>query len=319
MGATVFVHIEQIPEPVHQRLAELTPPGLEVLLWQDLDESGRERALARCDFLLVASNPIGAAVFDRAPNLRFVQKTGVGVDNIDLDAARSRGVQVANTPGANAVSVAELTILHILAVYRRLLTVDTGLRRGEWMMWKFRASSFELHGKTHGVIGLGHVGKQVAPRSHALGTRVLYYDIRHPEPDEAAALGVEYADLPDLLARADVVSVHVPLDASTRHLIGAAELALMKPSAILVNVARGGVVDEAALVAAIRDGRLAGAGVDVWEPEPPLAEHPLFDLPTAVVTPHVGAGTVEAGLAMYRAALLNLGRVANGEQPEAVW
>jgi len=241
------------------------------------------------------------AVFGAVPELRLVSKYGVGLDMIDLDAARRHGVTVHWTPGVNRQAVAELTIAFIIALHRRLLPLNDDLRQGRWHQ---PPGTRQLSSSTVGIIGCGHVGKEVAKLCRAFGATVLAYDIR-----DYAEFYREHAivatDFGTLLGSADIITVHVPLDDTTRGMIGAAQLAVMQPSAIVINTARGGIVDESAVKAALKAQRLAGAAFDVFESEPPQ-DLELLSLPTVVATPHIGGSTVDAVLSMGRAAITGL-------------
>jgi len=239
-------------------------------------------------------------VFAAVPELRLVSKYGVGLDMIDLDAARRRGVAVRWTPGVNRQSVAELTIAFMIALCRRIVPLAADLKAGVWGTGGGR----QLSSATIGIVGCGHVGQTVARLCRAFGAEVLAHDI------------VDYADfyrensvsavpLDTLLRASDIVTVHVPLDASTRNMIDARALALMKPTAFFINAARGGIVDERALMSALMEKRLAGAAADVFALEPAI-DNDLLTLPTFIGTPHVGGSTEEAVLAMGRAAITGL-------------
>jgi D-3-phosphoglycerate dehydrogenase len=241
------------------------------------------------------------AVFDAVPELRLVSKYGVGLDMIDLDAARRRGVVVRWTPGVNRQAVAELTIALIINLYRRVLPLTADLRAGRWHQ---PAGGRQISSSIVGIVGCGHVGKQVARLCRAFGATVLAHDIVSYDEFYRDA-GVTPTDLHTLLDEADIVTIHTPLDATTRGMIGDAELARMKPTAILINTARGGIVDESALKAALINGRLAGVGLDVFASEPPT-DLELLSLPNVAATPHIGGSTVDAVLAMGRAAINGL-------------
>jgi phosphoglycerate dehydrogenase-like enzyme len=244
---------------------------------------------------------LDAVLFDAVPELRVVSKYGVGLDMIDLDAARRRGVVVRWTPGVNRQSVAELTIAFMIALCRRIVPLATDLQRG---VWGHGRGARQISSATIGIIGCGHVGGTVARLCRAFGARVLANDI----VDRTAfyrAHGIEPMTFEALLRESDIVTIHTPLDASTRGLVDARALALMKPTAFLVNTARGGIVDEAALKAALVEQRLAGAAADVFEVEPPTGAERL-QLPVFLGTPHVGASTNDAVLAMGRAAIAGL-------------
>jgi D-3-phosphoglycerate dehydrogenase len=219
-----------------------------------------------------------------------VGRAGVGVDNIDVEAASRAGIAVVNAPTANTLAAAEHTMALILALARRVAAADASVRRGEWRRADFMGT--ELGGKTLGIVGLGRVGLAVADRARAFAMNLLGSD---PLVSAEAAMtyGVRLVDVDELLAESDVVSLHVPLVAATRGLLDAARLASMKPGALLINVARGGVVDEAALADALTNGRLGGAAIDVFEHEP-LGDSPLLSAPNTVLTPHLGASTADA-------------------------
>jgi D-3-phosphoglycerate dehydrogenase len=226
-----------------------------------------------------------------AGNLKVIGRAGVGVDNIDVDAATEMGVAVLNAPSGNTISAAELTLALLLALVRKVPAADRSMRAGEWDRKSF--NGVELYGKTLGLIGAGRIGSEVARRARAFGMRVLAYD-PYLTPERASAQEMEQAPLDEVLRRADVITLHVPLTEATANLIGARELSLMKKSAVLVNAARGGVINEAALCDALGSRQIAGAAFDVFEQEPLPAEHPLRALPNVVLTPHLGAATAEA-------------------------
>jgi phosphoglycerate dehydrogenase-like enzyme len=262
----------------------------------------------------VGELPEAALAPERRPKL--VQLLSAGYDKLDLERLRRAGVPAATNGGANAVAVAEHAVMLMLAVYRRLLALADVVRGGGWTeATRSDLGLHELEGKTVGLLGLGQIGRMVARRVQAFGCAVRYYDAVRLPPEQEAALGVEYLPFVDLLRAADVLSIHVPLTAQTRGLIGAAELAQMKPGAVLINTARGGIVDEEALLAALRSGRLLGAGLDVFAVEPPPADHPLRTLPNVVATPHTAGPTWESWPKRFRNAYANVARVARGEPP----
>lgn len=249
-------------------------------------------ALADADAVLVRSAArITRDVIARAPRLRVIGRAGVGVDTIDVDAATERGVAVLTAPSGNTISAAELTVALILALVRRIPAADRSMKAGEWDRKRF--DGVELHGKVLGLIGAGRIGGEVARRARAFGMRIIAFDPHLPE-DRARALEIQLAPLADVLREANIVSLHVPLTEGTAGLLGERELRSMPRGAFLVNVARGGVVDEVALARVLADGHLAGAALDVFETEPLPADHPLRSLPQVVLTPHLGASTREA-------------------------
>jgi D-3-phosphoglycerate dehydrogenase / 2-oxoglutarate reductase len=249
-------------------------------------------AIADADAVLVRSaTRITRESLARADRLKAIGRAGVGVDTIDVDAATERGIPVLTAPAGNTISAAELTFALLLALARRVPAADRSMKAGEWD--RKTLSGIELHGKTLGLIGAGRIGGEVATRARAFGMRVLAFD-PFLSAERARVLDVEAVALDDLLARADVVSVHVPLTEATSNLIGEPQLARMKKGALILNVARGGVVNESALIAALEAGHLGGAALDVYETEPLPRDHPFRQLTNVVLTPHLGASTAEA-------------------------
>ncbi len=251
-----------------------------------------ESVVENYDGLIVRSRTkVTAAILQAGAKLKVVGRAGVGVDNIDVGFATRRGIVVLNAPGGNVVSAAEHTLALMLALVRHIARADASLRAGKWERGRFKGS--ELYGKTLGLAGAGRIGSEVAKRARAFGVRVIAYD-PYLARERAEQVGIELVTLPDMLEEADFVSIHTPLTDETRGLIGAKELALMKPTAYLINAGRGGVVDELALARALQEGKLAGAALDVFEREPVPPDHPLLKLDNVVAVPHLGAATREA-------------------------
>ncbi len=253
-----------------------------------LTEAEMAEAIAEVDGVVIGVDPLGEAVLRHASRLRAISKYGIGTDNIDLGYARQAGIPVAVAAGANSESVADYAMALMLAVSRRVVQIDRQCRQGDWQ--KFNTQS--VYGKTLGLIGLGAIGRGVARRAAGFGMRVMAHDVMWNE-EAARDLGIERATVEDILCQADFVSLHLPLNNETRHMIGAAELAQMKPTAVLINTARGGIVDEAALLDALRRKAIWGAGLDVFEQEPP-ADDGWFALENVVIGCHCAASTVEA-------------------------
>jgi phosphoglycerate dehydrogenase-like enzyme len=300
-------------------ISKHVPKGFEFTAVKDSSREELMRVIRDADFFIGFGEwRIDAEVLRHAPKLKFIQKWGIGVDKYDLDALRRAGIPIAITAGVNSVAVAELAMTLMLAVYKRLIVLDRTTREGKFFKTELRMSSFELHEKTVGIIGLGNIGKRVAKRVLGFEPKALiYHDIVRKEEAERD-LGARPVSRDELLREADVVTLHVPLDASTRHMIGARELQLMKPTAVLINTCRGGVVDEEALVAALRERRILGAGIDVFEKEPTTAEHPLFALDNVVVTPHAAGATFENVHNVARHCFDNIVRFVEGQPlPEA--
>ncbi|MGH3600212.1 MAG: hydroxyacid dehydrogenase, partial [Pseudonocardiaceae bacterium] len=247
------------------------------------DRKALFQALAEAEALLVRSaTRVDAEALGHGRRLKVVARAGVGLDNIDVPAATERGVMVVNAPTSNIVSAAEHAIALLLAVARRIPAADASLRSGQWKRSSF--GGVELSGKTVGVVGLGKIGQLVAQRLAGFATELIAYD-PYVSPARAAQLGLELVDLDELLSRADAISIHLPKTPETLGLIGADQLAKAKPGVLIVNAARGGLVDEQALADAVRAGQVGGAGIDVFGTEPCTAS-PLFELPQVVVTPH---------------------------------
>jgi glyoxylate reductase len=285
-----------------------SPPSAELLA-----EARRSQGL-----LVNIADRVDAAVIEAASELRIVSQLAVGYDNIDIAAATRRGVLVTNTPGVLTETTADMAFALLLAQARRLPEADRAIRQGQWGEWKpWFLLGRDLTGKTLGIVGLGAIGQAMARRSLGFGMRVVYTS-RQRKPEAEASLGLEWLDLPRLLAQSDYVSLHMALSAETRGMIGAAQLAQMKPDAVLINTARGGVVDQAALLAALREGRIGGAGLDVFESEPLPPDDPLLGLDNVVVAPHLGSATVETRTRMSDLAVDNLLAFFRGERPPCV-
>jgi D-3-phosphoglycerate dehydrogenase len=267
-------------------------PNVEVTVQTGLSPEKLLEIIPQFDALLVRSaTQVTAEVLRAGARLRVVGRAGVGVDNINVDAATQAGIVVVNAPTGNVVAAAEHTVAMLMALARNIPQADAHVRAGLWKRDKFMG--IEVRGKFLGTVGLGRVAQEVARRAQGLGMNVLAYD-PYVTADYANQRGVELVDLDALVARADFLTLHVPLTPQTRHLISRERLATMQPTARLINVARGGIVDEQALVEAVEAGRLAGAALDVYEQEPPGADSPLRRCSNIILSPHLGGSTVEA-------------------------
>jgi D-3-phosphoglycerate dehydrogenase / 2-oxoglutarate reductase len=292
------------PGTQHILVAEsIAPEGIEALraarhevdVRTGLSAADLRETIGDYEALIVRSQvDVDADLIAAGSRLQVIGRAGVGVDNVDLDAATRAGITVVNAPTGNTIAAAEHTIALLLALARRVPTADASLRRGEWARGPLQG--VQLQGRTLGIIGLGKIGMAVAERARGLGMTLLGSD-PYVTAEQATLRGVDLVDLGELLERSDAITVHVPLSRSTTGLIGAKAIARMKAGAFVLNVARGGIVDEAALAAALQDGRLGGAGIDVFEQEPP-AGSPLLSAPNTVLTPHLGASTAEAQVAV---------------------
>jgi len=279
-----------------------------------LDPVKLERIMAdeQPDVLIAGAEPIPREVLAASPNLRVVQKHGVGVDNIDLDAATELGIAVGNAPGTNTDAVADLTVGFMLALLRSVVPAAVSTQSGGWE----RFIGHELGQLTVGVVGTGRIGRSVIQRLSGFGTRVIAFDV-YKDVQAAKTLAFRYVEFEDLLRESDIVTLHIPLMPETENLISAQQLCWMKPTALLINIARGELVDEQALAECIRVGGIAGAGVDVFATEPPQSS-PLLKLKHVIATPHIGAYTVEAMDAMARSCAETVVAVLNGQCPANV-
>lgn len=292
------------------RLSNLDADWLDIVVVEEPDKETFAAEMRDADVLMHVLEYVPATVIEAAPNLRLIQKIGVGVNTIDLDAAKAHGVAVCNMPGTNSQAVAELTITLMLAALRRVAYFDRATRGGEG--WTADLAHFdgigEVAGRTLGLVGYGEIARRVGPVAKALGARVLYTATAPKEDAEA-----EWRDLSALLAESDIVSLHLPLTESTEKMIDAEAIARMKPGAVLVNTARGGLVDEAALVEALRSGRLRAAGLDVFAVEPVDSANPLLSLDNVVVMPHIAWLTPETLERSLGVALENCRRLRDGK------
>ena len=304
----VFYISHARPE-VYAIIRAQVPPGFElVTLERDSDEERRER-IAGCEVVIVAANPLRKPLIDAAQRLELVHHQGVGwEDTTDHAELKARGIPLALTPVGTTVGVAEHTVLLMLSILKLLPFADAELREGRFHVNALRPASRELAGMTVGYVGMGRIAQAVAARLRAFGTRGVFCD-----PNVTGFADLERKSFDAVLAESDILSLHLPLTRDTRHLIRAAELARMKPGAYLVNTARGGLVDESALVAALDSGRLAGAALDVFATEPLPAGHPLTKLRNVVLTPHISAGTRDALTTKMRALFANVQRFYRGE------
>ena len=303
------------PDVILEIARALTPAGFELMI-ANPGTPEFIQASAEAEYFLGFARGMGNEFFRSAPKLKLVQLTSAGYDQVDVEAARKAKVPVSNNGGANAIAVAEHTLLLMLAVMKKLVFHHNNVVAGKWRVGDFAETrTYELAGKTVGIIGLGNIGKKVTRRVAAFDANVIYYDIARLTEDQEDALGVKFVLKEELLRAADVVSLHVPLDDSTRGMIGDEELALMKPSAIIVNTCRGPVIDEAALTRALAANRIAGAGLDVLVDEPTKPDNPLLKLPNVTVTPHSAGPTWDNWPARFRNGFDNIQRVASGRPP----
>jgi len=306
----------RLPNPAMERLRQRA----DVAVWPT-DELPPPRdiltkeAAASDGLLSLLTDRIDGALLDAAPRVRVVSNYAVGFDNVDVDAATVRGVVVTNTPGVLTETVADFAMTLLLAVARRVVEADRYTREGRWKSWEpMLFLGQDLHGATLGLVGLGRIGAAVARRAHGFNMPMLYHDVVRRE-DLERDLGLEHTSLDDLLRRADFISVHTPLTPQTRHLISTDQFRLMKSTAVLVNTARGPIVDPDALYRALADRQIWGAGLDVFEAEPVPADHPLLGLDNIIVVPHIASASVETRTRMALMAADNLLAVLSDQRP----
>ena len=305
-----------IIDPFHPRIIEgirdALPKDWRMVVASEPTEEARAVALAEADVAFVMATKMPRTLLSQAGKLRFIQKLGAGIDSIDVDYCREAGIALARLQAGNAIPVAEHTLLLMLAVCRNLPRLDAQTRAGRWDKEAVRGENQHLNGKTVGIVGFGAIGRQVARLLSGFSVNILYFDPVRAAPEDEAALGSTYASLDDLVVASDVVTLHLPLVPATAGLISAERLARMPRGAILVNAARGGLIDEAALVEALREGRLFGAGLDAFSIEPPVG-NPLLQMPNTVVTPHCAGATIDNFASIAARAVANAQSFLRGE------
>ncbi len=294
-----------------RRLDALKASGLDVAVIPPAEDAAFAEALPSCEVLWHVLKPATRTLMDAAPKLRLIQKMGAGVDTIDLAAARERGIPVCNLPGTNAQAVAEHALALMLAILRKIPQFDRETRAGKGWSWpkERQAELGEIHSKTVGLVGYGATASRLAPVLSVLGAEVIYWSRR-----EVADAKARFVSLDELIARSDIVSLHVPLNDTTRNLIDAGRLARMKRGAILINTARGGLVEPVALLSALKSGQLAGAGLDTHVVEPIEADNPLLALDTVVLAPHIAWLTLQTFERSFDLMAENCRRLAAGKE-----
>lgn len=304
----------QYPAGTYEKLRTMLPP--EQFELQAVETQQEYEDLTDVDYIIVRILKTPESVLANKPRLKAVIRWGAGYDSVDIQAAGRRRVPVINTPGVNAYAVAELTLGMMIMLNRKVLGYWNNIRHGNWDRGAF--ASLSLNHKTVGIIGSGHIGRRVAALVQSLGAQTIYYDAFRMTPQQEEFLSMTYFPLEDVLKRSDLISIHTPLLDSTYHIIGSNQLSRMKPSACLINTARGGLVDDAALVRALQSGQLAGAGLDCVEEETSAATAALLELPNVLITPHIGGSTVDLAEAMVPAIAETVCSLSRGETQEHV-
>lgn len=309
-----------LTEPIDRVGFELLAPAAEAIVASEPKLPVLLSLAPRADAFIVRAGPCPRELIYAAPNLKVIGKHGVGVDNIDIPAASERGIPVFSTPGTNAEAVVEMALAMMLSLARRLRPAQQVVEGNNYVRGRANYLAVEMQGKTLGLIGLGRIGSLLAQKcAAAFAMRVVAYDPYVKQAPSVPGTEIQLvSSLDELLARADFISIHVPLTPETRGIIGRAQLAKMKRTAYLVNTARGAVVEEEALAEALREGVIAGAGIDVFAQEPTPAEHPLFGLDNVILSPHVGGQTAEAMQKMARAVVEGVLAALHGQRPANV-
>ena len=282
-------------DQVKQMMRDLAPEDAELMfVTSKSDKEEHLRLLAEADYAAPNGITITEEYMRAAKKLKLIQLWGAGVYKYDQDTLRKYNIALQNGVGLNAAAVAEMTVLHILAVNRHLPYVDRELRKGRWLKSEMRDKCNSVYDKTVGLVGMGNIGRRVSGMLHGLNVaEILYYDLFRLSPEQEKELNVTYCKLDELVSRSDIVSLHAPLTEQTRKLMSRERIAMMKPDAILINTARGGLVDEEALIEALQNGKIRGAGLDTFAVEPPQADNPLFQMDNVVLTSHGGGAVIE--------------------------
>ncbi len=308
------IFFTRLPADTAALLTDQAPPEIDVQTYpMSTPDDEKAKLVADADFLILFPGHVVDSVLRAAKKAKLVQLVSVGFDQMNLPLCQELGIPVATNGGTNALDVAEHTIAMILALYRRFVEMDHNVRTDNWRGIDSGSTTYCIDGKTVGLIGFGQIGQRVARLLRAFGATVIYYDAYPAKPEVEQEIGVERVALDELLRRADIVSLHVPLNESTQGLINEQSLALMKSNAILVNTCRGPVVDEAALAAALQQGQIAGAALDVLVSEPPATDNPLLQLDNVLFTPHTAGVTRDTWARRGKFIFANLQRVWTGD------
>ncbi|MBS7525395.1 2-hydroxyacid dehydrogenase [Fusibacter paucivorans] len=279
------------PSGTYEMFDEMIPKDLFEI--EIIDTQEKYEALTDAEIMVLRLFKITKADIERNQNLKLIQKWGAGYDTVDIEAAGKQGVYVANSPGANAYAVSEIAILQILAVYRNLIIQDEAMRKGEWTKTVYVDRSYCILNKVVGLVGCGNIGKDVAKRVQAFGATVQYYDMYRMSQEEEAKLGMTYVEMDELFKTSDIISLHLPLNEHTKHIVNRDKLALMKNTAIIINTSRGGIIKEDDLIEALEKNQILGAGLDCIENEPVQASDPILSAPNVTLTPHIGGTSAD--------------------------
>ncbi len=313
----VFAQGIELPPDILEQGQRMKPAGFTLhMLPPNASAADIADAIKDAEYLTGFPRFLPNEAYANAKRLKLLQVLSAGYDFVNIEGARKARIPICSNGGANSVAVAEHAVLLMLAVYRKLVAFHQNVAGGRWHQGIPRTVNiFELEGKTVGLVGLGNIGRQVARRVQAFDARVIYYDIFRLDPQEEQRLGVQYVSFDTLLESADIVSLHVPLNESTRHLLDARALSRMKPTSMVINTCRGEVIEEQALIAALQQGRFLGAGLDTQAKEPADPQNPLLKLPNVTLTPHSAGPTVDSFYKRFHNGYANIERVARGQAP----
>ncbi len=319
MAEARVVFLQRLPEKIVDVVLSHNPDGFTTsLLDGGLSEGEQKSAIAEADFILHFGTPVHDDVLRAAGKAKLVQMMAAGYDEMNLELMSELGIPCANNGGANSWAVSDHTLMLMLALNKKLALGERSVRDGSWNRSVGRLNTYEMAGKLVGLVGIGNIGRQVARRVQAFDALVQYHDVYPLDEEREKELNVTRVGLDELFRTSDVVSLHTPLTAETRHLVNRERIATMKPTALLINTARGPVVDEAALIEGLQAGRIAGAGLDVFEQEPIDPANPLLAMDNVVLTPHIAGITWDTWSRRARFAYANMQRVWRGEAPQAV-
>lgn len=316
MGKFKVVLAGKYPEYTYDNLRKLLPQEMFDLTEVNTQEAYDTMTCAEIMILRIFKAP--KEIIERNKKLKMILRWGAGFDSVDIEAAGEHGIIVTNTPGANAGAVSELAVLLMLAVGRKLVCHEDSLRRGEWSKNTFINSSYTLNNKTVGIIGAGNIGRQVARKVQAFGAVTQYYDPYRLTPEMEKEFRLKFIPLEEVLKTSDVITLHVPLTDENKHMIDAEKISEMKDGAIIINTARGGLIDDHALAEAVRKGKISGAGLDVVEHEPLQPDDELLITPNIIVTPHIGGGTADIGDVIMPMLVHDIIDFANGKEVKHV-
>lgn len=289
-------------------ISEITPSGFII---KEVHTEKEYSELYDANYIILRTLRLDAKVINSIPNLKLIQRWGVGYDTVDIEAAGKRNVPVAITAGVNAGPVSELAVLLMLAVYRNLIHLHNNVCQGKWRENIFR--SYLINNKLVGFIGMGSIGKQVVPKVKGFGAKVQYYDVHRLSQNEEKEMGISYVEFEKLIETSDIISIHLPLNSSTRHMISKEVINKMKPNAIIINTSRGEIIVEDDLVEALTSRKILGAGLDVYQNEPVTADNPLTKLDNVVLTPHIGGNTADNNANMAQHCINNILKVSKGQ------